>query len=104
MPTLFARPSAHAHSRRLYNVAALAIIITLFQSFPLTAQTTPPAGTLLGRVLDAGTSQAVPAATVTLEPATSGLLVDPRGAVVMATVRTIVTGESGAYRFTDVAP
>jgi hypothetical protein len=61
-------------------------------------------GTLVGRVLDAGTRLPVPAAVVTLEPAAGGLIVDARGPVALTSVRTIVTGDAGAYRFTDIVP
>jgi hypothetical protein len=64
----------------------------------------PPVGTLAGRVLDAGTSQPVAAAVVTLELVATGLLIDPRAAAGLTDVRSIVTGESGGYRFADVAP
>src|SRR5262245_24154316 len=100
MPILPTRLCARAHIRPI--CVTLAIITLLANT--VQAQTPPPAGSLVGRVLDAATSQAVPAATVTLEPTTPGLTVDPRNAVVLASVRTIVTGESGAYRFNDVTP
>ena len=83
---------------------AIALAIVSFLASNAGAQSSPPAGTLTGRVIDASTGQPVPAAVVTLEPATSGLMIDPQARSVVASVRSIVTGAEGAYRFTEVAP
>jgi hypothetical protein len=61
-------------------------------------------GVLVGRVLDARTSQAVEHSLVTLEPAPGGLVLDAASATALVAVRSQLTGESGAYRFADVAP
>ena len=61
-----------------------------------------PAG-IFGRVLDASNGAPVAGASVSLEVVPSGLLVDPWSSA-FVTLRTVVTGAGGAYRFTDVSP
>lgn len=67
------------------------------------AQSAVPSS-ITGRVLDAATGLPVPAATVTLEPADSGLLIDARATVVLASVRIAITEATGAYRFGEIVP
>jgi Carboxypeptidase regulatory-like domain/TonB dependent receptor-like, beta-barrel len=61
-------------------------------------------GTVLGTILDASTSQALPGAVVLLEPGPAGAVVPVRGAPFWATGRTQVTDAQGAYRFTRLPP
>ncbi|MGH7472013.1 MAG: TonB-dependent receptor domain-containing protein, partial [Longimicrobiales bacterium] len=77
-------------------------VLILVVALPFRAEA--QSGTLLGRVLDAGTGLPVAAAVVTIEPAAAGLLIDARAAIALTRVRTIVTGESGQYRFSEIAP
>jgi hypothetical protein len=61
------------------------------------------AGSLSGRVVAADTGEPIADAVVSLEPAVAGLIIDMRAAAAATSVRTIVTGASGLYRFMDVA-
>lgn len=61
------------------------------------------AGSLTGRVIDAGTGLPVADVIVSLEPAAPGLLVDISSPVPITPVRIVTTGASGLYRFIDVA-
>jgi hypothetical protein len=61
-------------------------------------------GTVLGTILDASTSQALPGAVVMLEPGPAGAVLPARGAPFWATGRTQVTDAQGAYRFTRLPP
>jgi hypothetical protein len=62
------------------------------------------ASTIAGRLLDAGTGLPIAGAVVTLETAWTGLLIEPRAPVVLTSARSLVTGESGIYRFAEVTP
>ncbi|HEX6134038.1 MAG TPA: TonB-dependent receptor [Longimicrobiales bacterium] len=77
--------------------AAAALALGLATGPGLHAQTH---GSLSGRIIDAGTGRPVADVTVSLEPLTPGLLPDSRTA--LTAVRTVVTGESGLYRFLTV--
>jgi carboxypeptidase family protein/TonB-dependent receptor-like protein len=94
--------------RALRRVPVLVAVPALFLStviaLPHARAQSVTAGQLSGKVLDASTGQGVPAAIVTLEPASAGLLVDARASVMMVGVRSLVTGESGTYRFPEVVP
>lgn len=71
----------------------------IFLAFALFAQ--QPAGTVVGKVLDAGSGLPIPGVHVTLELAAGGLVADHAELV---SARSQLTGESGVYRFDDVAP
>jgi hypothetical protein len=83
---------------------AAAIVMIGFVAGSAVAQTPPVAGALAGRVLDAQTAEPVAHALVTLEALPGGLLVEVRAGAVASLFRSQLTGESGAYRFQDVAP
>ena len=61
----------------------------------------PPAGTVVGKVLDAGSGLPVSGVLVTLEPAATGLISDNAA---LTSARSQLTGENGVYRFGDVVP
>jgi hypothetical protein len=96
----YARPARCARHSRHARYALLFLAVTV----PRLSAQSGPAGLLSGKVLDAATGQAVPAAIVTLEPASTGLLIDARASVQIVGVRSLVTGESGSYRFPEVVP
>jgi len=91
--------------RALALAPTLTIAATLLLAAGAAAQAVAqvPAGALAGRVQDASTGLPVPAAVVTLEPASPGLLVEP-GTAAAVPVRSQVTGESGTYLFPNVVP
>ena len=80
----------------------LALTLALARIAP--AQGQASAATISGRVLDAATALPVSAATVTLEPSSSGLVMDARAFVAVTSARTVLTGESGVYRFIEIVP
>ena len=84
-------------------VSALLVVGALLQADAARAQGASSAS-ISGRVLDAGTGLPIPAATVTLEPVSSGLMVDARAPLTIASVRTTITEAAGAYRFHEIVP
>jgi len=87
----------------LASALTLAAALLLVAGAATQAVAQVPAGALAGRVQDAATGLPVPAAVVTLEPASPGLLVEP-GTAAAVPVRSQVTGESGTYLFANVVP
>ncbi|MBR9990045.1 MAG: TonB-dependent receptor, partial [Gemmatimonadetes bacterium] len=90
----------HYPTCRAHCAAALLMLAVLAATARAHGQT---AGSLSGRVIDAGTGEAVADAVVSLEPAVAGLIIDVTSTVTATAVRTVVTGASGLYRFPDVA-
>src|SRR5687768_5098656 len=83
--------------------ALLLAIGTLLEPNSAWAQN-PSSASISGRILDAGTGLPIPAATVTLEPVSGGLMVDARASLTIASVRTAITEAGGAYRFLEIVP
>jgi hypothetical protein len=83
--------------------AALALAACLTVALPVSARAQLSA-TLSGRVIDAVTGEPVADAAVMLESAVAGLIPDVSAAASLTAARTVITGTSGLYRFTDVAP
>jgi hypothetical protein len=84
----------------------LVIVLALAAAAPaaLTAQSAPRStAAVAGVVLDASTGGPLAGAFVTLEPATSGLIVTASGGL-LAVARVVETGGAGEYRFDDVVP
>src|SRR5690606_42151780 len=81
---------------RMYTTLAALVLAAL----PATAQA-QSAGTLSGRIVDASSGEGVADVVVTLEPVTAGLI--PAGdPAALVSARTVGSGASGHYRFTDV--
>jgi hypothetical protein len=80
----------------------LAAVTLAGTAVPAAGQVRLSGSTVSGRVLDSGTSRPVANAVVVLEPVGGGLMRDPASGLTAA--RTVVTGESGGYRFADLVP
>jgi hypothetical protein len=70
----------------------------------LSAQTppAPPAGSVTGTVVAAATGQPLPGAVAVLEAAGGNVVVSSAAGGFLARSRTVVTDDSGAYRFTQL--